>query len=145
MKRNIRTTNLQVLFEQWLWLQEIIITVTLLNSIFIFSFCSNRELNFEFAKIKNENWNCSQKMVRMIQEKKESLGKECRHRLQLKKRKKYHQFFKGYHKDMNTIFCPITTTSINVCNKNKYDVQTMFRKRSISVRHYPISFLPVVW
>ena len=78
-------------------------------------------------------------MFRMIKEKKESLGEECRHRFQLKKRKKYHQFFKGYHKDMNTIFCPITTTSTNVCSKNKYDVQTMFRKRSISVRH-PISF-----
>ena len=40
---------------------------------------------------------------------------------------------------MNTIFCPITTTSINACNKNKHDVQTMSVKRSISVRH-PISF-----
>ena len=83
-------------------------------------------------------------MVRMIQGKKESLGEECRHRLQLKKRKKYHQFFKGYSEDMNTIFCPITTTSINVCSKNKYDVQTVLGKRSIPARHYPISFPPVV-
>ena len=40
---------------------------------------------------------------------------------------------------MNTIFYPITTTIINACSKNKYEVQTIFAKRSISVRH-PISF-----
>ena len=39
---------------------------------------------------------------------------------------------------MNTIFCPITTTSTNVYSKNKHATQTMLVKRSISARHYPI-------
>ena len=41
---------------------------------------------------------------------------------------------------MNTIFCPITTTSTNVCSKNKYAVQTTLAKRSTSAFYYPISF-----